>query len=39
MGRCNVERLMRSMGLASVIRGKSVRTIISAKSAPCPLHA
>ena len=28
---------MRDMGLAGVIRGKSVRTTISDKTAPCPL--
>ena len=37
VARCTVERLMQSMGLAGVIRGKSVRTTISDKSAPCPL--
>ena len=35
--RCTVERLMRSMGLEGVIRGKPVRTTISDKAAPCPL--
>ena len=30
-------RLMRSMGLQGVIRGKPVRTTISDKAAPCPL--
>ena len=35
--RCTVERLMRDMGLAGVIRGKPVRTTISDKAAPCPL--
>ena len=34
---CTVERLMGSMGLQGVIRGKPVRTTISDKSAPCPL--
>jgi len=35
--RCTVERLMRSMGLQGVIRGKPLRTTISDKAAPCPL--
>src|SRR5262249_43345718 len=35
--RCTVERLMRSMGLQGVIRGKPLRTAISDKAAPCPL--
>jgi len=35
--RCTVERLMRDMGLAGVIRGKPVRTTVSDKAAPCPL--
>jgi transposase InsO family protein len=37
VARCTVERLMREMGLAGVIRGKPVRTTISDKAAPCPL--
>ena len=37
VARCTVERLMRSMGLEGVIRGKPVRTTISDKAAPCPL--
>jgi len=37
IARCTVERLMREMGLAGVIRGKPVRTTISDKAAPCPL--
>jgi putative transposase len=37
IARCTVERLMRSMGLRGVIRGKSVRTTVSDKAAPCPL--
>jgi putative transposase len=37
VARCTVERLMRDMGLAGVIRGKPVRTTISSKAAPCPL--
>src|SRR3546814_15538780 len=36
IARCTVERLMREMGLAGVIRGKPVRTTISDKAAPCP---
>ena len=35
--RCTVARLMKSMGLEGVIRGKPVRTTISDKAAPCPL--
>jgi len=35
--RCTVERLMRRMGLAGVVRGKTVKTTISDKAAPCPL--
>ncbi len=37
IARCTVERLMRDMGLAGVIRGKPVRTTISDRAAPCPL--
>ncbi|MEW5425276.1 IS3 family transposase [Amorphus sp. 3PC139-8] len=37
VARCTVERLMQGMGLQGVIRGKSVRTTIQNKSAPCPL--
>jgi transposase InsO family protein len=37
LARCIVARLMRSMGLQGVIRGKPVRTPISDKAAPCPL--
>jgi transposase InsO family protein len=37
IARCTVERLMRDMGLAGVIRGKPVRTTFSDKAAPCPL--
>jgi putative transposase len=36
VARCTVARLMQSMGLQGVIRGKSVRTTISDKAAPCP---
>ncbi len=35
--RCNVERLMKTLGLHGVIRGKRLRTTISDKAAPCPL--
>ena len=34
IARCTVERLMRSMGLQGVIRGKPVKTTISDKAAP-----
>lgn len=37
VARCTVARLMRSMGLQGVIRGKPVRTTISDKAAACPL--
>lgn len=37
LARCTVARLMRSAGLQGVIRGKSVRTTIGDKAAPCPL--
>ena len=37
IARCTVERLMRTMGLQGVIRGKPVRTTIQDKAAPCPL--
>jgi putative transposase len=37
LARCTVVRLMRTMGLQGVIRGKPVRTTISDKAAPCPL--
>jgi transposase InsO family protein len=37
LARCAVARLMHSMGLQGVIRGKPVRTMISDKAAPCPL--
>ena len=35
--RCTVARLMKSLGLQGVIRGKPVRTTISDKAAACPL--
>ena len=37
IARCTVERLMQSMGLRGVIRGKPVKTTVSDKAAPCPL--
>jgi transposase InsO family protein len=37
IARCTVERLMRSMGLRGVIRGKPVKTTVSDKAAQCPL--
>ncbi|WP_114361132.1 MULTISPECIES: IS3 family transposase [Rhodopseudomonas] len=37
VARCTVSRLMRQMGLQGVIRGKSIKTTISDKAAPCPL--
>ncbi|WP_099656642.1 IS3 family transposase [Acidovorax sp. 56] len=37
VARCTVERLMRSMGLRGVMRGKAVRTTVSDGKAPCPL--
>ncbi len=37
VARCTIARLMRSMGLAGVIRGKRVRTTIPDKAASCPL--
>ena len=36
VARCTVERLMRSLGLRGVRRGKSVRTTTPDTSAPCP---
>jgi transposase InsO family protein len=37
VARCTVARLMRSMRLAGIIRGKSIRTTVSDKAALCPL--
>jgi putative transposase len=37
VARCTVARLMRTMGLEGVVRGKAVRTTIGDKDAPCPL--
>ncbi len=36
VARCTVERLMRQLGIAGVVRGKTVRTTISDSRAPCP---
>jgi putative transposase len=36
VARCTVARLMRTMGLQGVVRGKKVRTTISNAAAPCP---
>ena len=36
IARCTVERLMQSMDLCGVIRGKPVKTTVSDKAAPCP---
>ena len=36
VARCTVERLMRSMGLQGVRRGKGVRTTVPDLNAPCP---
>ena len=37
IARCTVERLMQSLDLQGVIRGKPVRTTFSDRAAPCPL--
>ena len=37
VARCTVARLMTSMGIAGIIRGKPVKTTIPDKAAPCPL--
>ena len=37
VARCTVARLMRAMGLQGIVRGKTVRTTVSDKAAPCPL--
>jgi putative transposase len=36
VARCTVARLMQSMGLQGVVRGKPVKTTISDKGVPCP---
>ena len=35
--RCQVARLMKRMGLAGIVRGRTVKTTISNPAAPCPL--
>lgn len=37
VARCTVERLMPSLGLKGVMRGKTVKTTISDANAVCPL--
>lgn len=37
VARCTVARLMRSMGIQGIIRGKPHRTTVPDKKAPCPL--
>ena len=37
LARCTVERLMKRLGLQGVRRGRSIRTTISDRNAPCPL--
>jgi transposase InsO family protein len=37
VARCAVARLMKSMGLQGVVRGKPVKTTVQDKAAPCPL--
>lgn len=37
VARCTVARLMRRMGLRGAVRGKTVKTTIRDKAAPCPL--
>jgi transposase InsO family protein len=36
VARCTVARLMRAMGLRGIVRGKTIRTTMSDKAAPCP---
>lgn len=36
IARCTVSRLMRQMGLEGAIRGKTIRTTVQDKAAPCP---
>jgi putative transposase len=36
VARCTVERLMRSLGIQGVVRGKRATTTISEKATPCP---
>jgi putative transposase len=37
VARCTVQRLMRTIGLQGVVRGKPIKTTISDKATPCPL--
>lgn len=37
VAKCTVERLMRTMGLAGVRRGKTCVTTVSNPKSPCPL--
>jgi putative transposase len=37
VARCTVARLMRQMELRGVVRGKTVKTTVNDKAAPCPL--
>jgi putative transposase len=37
VARCTVARLMRELGLQGIIRGRTKRTTVSDKGAPCPL--
>jgi putative transposase len=37
VARCTVGRLMRSMGLQGIIRGKPIKTTVQDKAVPCPL--
>jgi putative transposase len=37
VARCTVARLMQTVGLQGVVRGKSVKTMIGDKGVPCPL--
>lgn len=37
VARCTVARLMRSMGLQGVVRGRPIKTTVSDRKAPCPL--
>lgn len=37
IARCTVARLMRTLGLQGIIRGKPAKTTVSDKAAPCPL--
>ncbi len=37
LARCTVERLMKRLGLQGVRRGRSIRTTVSERNAPCPL--